>query len=92
MAICNSTTVWNDACANGFSCLEDKALLAVVCQLLCDTSASGGGGGTGSGYSGNYGGAAPPITPTGASFAVDTSTGKLWFYWTKWSFSGITLS
>lgn len=48
-------------------------------------------GGAGADISGNYGGVAPTVTPTGPTWAHDTSTGKMWFFDTVWIDTGITI-
>lgn len=47
MAECDLETLQEDACENGFSCLDPKAQQAVRLQLLCNWVAGGGGGGGG---------------------------------------------
>lgn len=82
MATCDLSTLLADACASGFTELNEQQFRAVALQLACDISAGGGGGGGGSVFSGNYGGVAPVIVPTTtAAIAIDTSDGTVWYWY-----------
>ena len=62
---------------------RDDTLLTLEAKIL--TVLSTGVGGT-TGATGNYGGAQPNFTPTSTSYAIDTSTGRVWWYYSgQWN-------
>lgn len=73
------------AASKCFECLSMKQLLMVEVQLLCDILVTGGGGGGGGlqyVFSGNYGGGVPTDVPVAsAAFAIDTSNGTIWSWY-----------
>jgi hypothetical protein len=74
--------------ATGASCFAcqgiktgDAAIIYLLSQLV-----SAGGGGSGGGTCADYGGGNPSFTPSsGCGFAIDTSTGQVfWYYSGAW--------
>lgn len=64
--------------ASAFNQLPNK--LDCIIYLLANSA--GGGGGGASFTAGNYGGSAPNFTPTATTgIAVDTSNGRIWWYY-----------
>ena len=84
----SATTLTASAAAADYAAMSDRELAEAILVAV-----QTGGGGSGGVPTGNYGGGAPSFTPsTSGGFAIDTSTGKLWFYFNgAWQFSGLTI-
>lgn len=81
MAACDLPTLLSDACSNRFKqAAQDEVMFrALMLQLLCNVSSSGGGGSV---TSGDYGGLEPNFTPSGdTAIAFDTSNDAEWHYY-----------
>jgi hypothetical protein len=82
---CSPETLLASAVADGFfePGISMKQLLAINAYLDCqinNTGGGGGGGGTGV-QCGNYAGGEPTFTPATCGVAVDTSNGRVWWYY-----------
>ena len=82
MAACTLSDLQADACSNGFAAMSDGDKMAILLQLLCNISSSGGAGGV---VCGAYAGQ-PTFTPaSGCGVAIDTTTDIIyWYYSGSW--------
>lgn len=84
---CNPATLYTDACTNGLaqSAGNEQQFRALVLQLLCEISQSGGSAVSGL-WSGDYGGVEPNFSPTSdVAIAFDEITGTQWnWYQNAW--------
>jgi hypothetical protein len=82
MAATDINSLLSTASSSGYSGASHASIPQLLELALLNIIATSGGGGGGGGLTaGNYAGAAPTFTPSGGTgIAVDTSNGRIWWY------------